>query len=199
MSELLRDELVFFQVKVPASHNPRSSGCGGFTPTRWKSKQPFVCQLSDAYAAWVLFCSNNSKRRSSRWKVSEMLLSRTAASSAGRYSNIASSPCIGTSSGACGFLHEMDAFLRSVAKSLQRSEMFCDELVFVQVKVPASHNPSSGTVGGWRIQCIQNAQVISKLSRLSGHLQGDSKSEKLFECIALPIAKNTPSTFSSSS
>ena len=61
MSELLRDELVFFQVKVPASHNPRSSGCGGFTPTRWNSKQPFVCQLSDAYAAWLLLCRNNSK------------------------------------------------------------------------------------------------------------------------------------------
>ena len=61
MSKLLRDKLEFFQVKVPASHNPISSGRGGFTPTRWNSRQPLVCQLSDAYAAWLLFCRNNSK------------------------------------------------------------------------------------------------------------------------------------------
>ena len=43
---------------------------------------------------------------------------------------------------------------------------------------------------GWCVQCIEDAQVISKLSRLSGHLQGDSKSQTLFECIASSIAKH---------
>ena len=61
MSELLRDELITFQAMLPASHNPRNSGRGGFAPTHWNSRQPLVCQLSNAYADWVLFCQGSSR------------------------------------------------------------------------------------------------------------------------------------------
>ena len=73
MSPPLQDELVFFTNMVVASFKPGQSHSMEHAASRWNSRKPLICNVSNSYGAWVLYtrrhstCANDSWARHHVW------------------------------------------------------------------------------------------------------------------------------------
>ena len=73
MSPPLQDELVFFTNMVVASFKPGQSHSMEHAASRWNSRKPLICNVSNSYGAWVLYtrrhstCANDSWARHHAW------------------------------------------------------------------------------------------------------------------------------------
>ena len=75
----MQDELLVFATLAPVSCNPGHSHTMGPAASHWHSRKPLICNVSNSYAAWVIYTKRHSKSaHASTWgKHYEWLLKPT--------------------------------------------------------------------------------------------------------------------------
>ena len=63
----MQDELVFFANMVVASFKPGHSHSMDLAVSRWNSRKPLICNVSNSYGAWVLYTKRHSTRATDFW------------------------------------------------------------------------------------------------------------------------------------
>ena len=63
----MQDELVFFANMVAASVKPGHSHSMDLAVSRWNSRKPLICNVSNSYGAWVLYTKRHSTSANDSW------------------------------------------------------------------------------------------------------------------------------------
>ena len=67
MSSPMQDELVFFANMVISSFKPGHSHSMEHAASRWNSRKPLICNVSNSYGAWLLYSRRHSKNANDPW------------------------------------------------------------------------------------------------------------------------------------